>query len=84
MRVENKAPNAPNASPITAEGIIESGVFTAQQEEVPLAKRVYADCPHSIACLILAMYVDNNGVRTNCKTLVDEFLLLSRLMVAYY
>ena len=66
--------NIKGASPITAEGIIESGVFTAQQKEVPLAKRVYADCPHSIACLILAMYVDNNGVRTNCKTLVDEFL----------
>ena len=41
--------NIKGASPITAEGIIESGVFTAQQKEVPLAKRVYEDCPHFIA-----------------------------------
>ena len=39
-----------------------------------MALSIYADCPHSVAVLIVAMYVDNNGCRTNSPTLVHEFL----------
>ena len=39
-----------------------------------MALSIYADCPHSVALLIVAMYVDNNGCRTNSPALVHEFL----------
>jgi hypothetical protein len=66
--------NIKGAPPLTAAGILDRGMFETQKHNVPLDKRVYADCPHPVAILILCMYVDNNGARTNCKTLVDEFL----------
>jgi hypothetical protein len=33
--------------------------------------RVYPSCPHSIAMLIVVQYVDNSGIRYNCRELVD-------------
>ena len=41
--------------------------------DVPEGNRVYASCPHSIAVMIVVQYVDNSGIRYNCRELVDEF-----------
>ena len=41
--------------------------------EIPLSARVYPSCRHAIAILIVVMYVDNNGLRTNAKELVQWF-----------
>ena len=41
--------------------------------EIPLSARVYPSCRHAIAILIVVMYVDNNGLRTNAKELVKWF-----------
>ena len=41
--------------------------------DVPEGARVYPSCPHSIAMLILVQYVDNSGIRYNCRELVDDF-----------
>ena len=40
---------------------------------VPRKQRVYASCHYPVACLILVLYVDNNGVRHNCSELLEEF-----------
>ena len=37
--------------------------------EIPKSDRVYPTCRHAIAILIVVMYVDNNGLRTNAKEL---------------
>ena len=55
------------------ENILESGGFHTMPI-VPEEQRVYKSCHYPVACLILALYVDNNGVRLNCKELLDEFL----------
>ncbi len=39
--------------------------------EIPQDARVYQSCRHAIAILIVVMYVDNNGLRTNAKELVQ-------------
>ncbi len=44
--------------------------------EIPKSARVYPTfmtCRHAIAILIVVMYVDNNGLRTNVKELVQWF-----------
>ena len=41
--------------------------------EIPHDARVYQSCRHAIAILIVVMYVDNNGLRTNAKELVQWF-----------
>ena len=41
--------------------------------EIPKSARVYPSCRHAIAILIVVMYVDNNGLRTNAKELVQWF-----------
>ena len=66
--------NIKGAAALTPEDTIDRGLFQATRDTVPLDQRVYADCPHSVAVLIVAMYVDNNGCRTNSPTLVHEFL----------
>ena len=66
--------NIKGAAALTPEDTINRGLFQATRDTVPLDQRVYADCPHSVAVLIVAMYVDNNGCRTNSPTLVHEFL----------
>ena len=39
--------------------------------EIPLSARAYPSCRHTIAILIVVMYVDNNGLRTYAKELVQ-------------
>jgi len=39
--------------------------------EIPKSARVYPSCRHAIAILIVVMYVDNNGLRTNAKRRKD-------------
>ena len=66
--------NIKSAAALTPEDTINRGLFQSTRDDIPLEQRVYSDCPHSIAILIVAMYVDNNGCRTNAPALVDEFL----------
>jgi hypothetical protein len=40
---------------------------------VPKDQRVYASCVYPVACLIMVMYVDNNGIRHNCNELLTAF-----------
>ena len=42
-------------------------------DTVPKNQRVYTSCICPVACIILVMYVDNNGVRHNCDELLAEF-----------
>ena len=42
-------------------------------DTVPKDKRVYKSCIYPVACIIIVMYVDNNGVRHNCHELLAEF-----------
>ncbi len=35
--------------------------------------RVYPDCQHDVDVVIILLYVDNTGVRSNCPTLVLQF-----------
>ncbi len=39
----------------------------------PKDQRVYPSCVYPFACVIIVMYVDNNGVRHNCEELLAEF-----------
>lgn len=55
------------------ENILESGGFQTMPI-VPPEQRVYQSCHYPVACIIITLYVDNNGVRLNCKELLDEFL----------
>ena len=66
--------NIKGGAELNPEDIISHGLFEATNQTVPLEQRVYPDCPHSIAVTIICMYVDNNGVRTNARSMVDEFL----------
>jgi hypothetical protein len=45
----------------------------ADMQEIPLSDRVYQDCPHEIAVVIILLYVDNTGMRSNCPQLVEKF-----------
>ena len=40
---------------------------------VPENDRIYPDCPHATAIIIIASYVDDNLAYTNCQTLAKEF-----------
>jgi hypothetical protein len=40
---------------------------------VPIDQRIYASCVYPVACLIIVMYVDNNGIRHNCHELLTAF-----------
>ena len=42
-------------------------------EPLPIDDRVYPDCPHDTAILIVVTYVDDNLVFTNCDTLRQDF-----------
>jgi hypothetical protein len=42
-------------------------------QEIPLSDRVYQDCPHEIAVVIILLYVDNTGIRSNCPQLAEKF-----------
>ncbi len=45
----------------------------ADMRETPLSDTVYQDCPHEIAVVIILLYVDNTGIRSNCPHLVKKF-----------
>jgi len=47
--------------------IIEATAF------VPENDRIYSECPHATAILIIASYVDDNLAFTNCAALAAEF-----------
>jgi hypothetical protein len=44
----------------------------ADMQEIPLSDR-YQDCPHEIAVVIILLYVNNTGIRSNCPQLVEKF-----------
>jgi len=58
-RIQNIQPNLAN--------IIEATALVTAHD------RIYSDCPHSTAILIIASYVDDNLAFTNCETLAAEF-----------
>ena len=66
------AQNIKGQPPLTTEHIIESGAFMTM-DTVPEHQRVYKSCVYQVACVIVVMYVDNNGVRHNCWELLAEF-----------
>jgi hypothetical protein len=41
-------------------------------DTVPEDQRVYKSCIYPVACIIIVMYVDDNGVRHNCEELLAE------------
>ena len=45
----------------------------ADLKVIPEEDRVYPDCPHDVAVVIILLYVDNTGVRSNCPILVQQF-----------
>ncbi len=45
----------------------------AELKVIPEEDRVYPDCPHDVAVVIVLLYVDNTGVRSNAPTLVQKF-----------
>ena len=69
VRYANNIKGAPD---LTADDLLERGAFETM-ETVPPEQRIYPSCPHPVAIMILAMYVDNNGIRHNCDELVEEF-----------
>jgi hypothetical protein len=64
--------NIKGQPPLSVENIIESGAFMTM-DTVPKNQRVYKSCIYPVACIIIVMYVDNNGVRHNCHELLAEF-----------
>jgi hypothetical protein len=64
--------NIKGQPPLSVENIIESGSFMTM-DTVPKDQRVYKSCIYPVACIIIVMYVDNNGVRHNCHELLAEF-----------
>ena len=40
---------------------------------IPLEDRIYPDCPHRTAVLIVASYVDDNLIFSNCKSMRHDF-----------
>ncbi len=45
----------------------------ADMQEIPFNNRVYQDYTHKIAVVIISLYVDNTGIRSNCPQLVEQF-----------
>ena len=66
------AQNIKGQPPLTVENLIESGGFHTMPI-VPPEQRIYASCHYPVACHILVLYLDNNGVRHNCTELLEEF-----------
>jgi hypothetical protein len=52
---------------------LNSGTGTTSTFLIPEEDRVYPDCPHDVAVVIILLYVDNTGVSSNCPTLVQQF-----------
>ena len=70
VRYENNVIGGP--STLSNEDLLKQGYFL-NMKTVPVEKRIYKSCPHSVAALIVAVYVDNNACRFNCIELVEEF-----------
>ena len=51
--------------------MLKQGYFL-NMKTVPVENRIYKSCSHSVATLIVAVYVDNNACRVNCIELVEE------------
>jgi hypothetical protein len=66
------AQNIKGHPPLIAEAILESGAFHTMTI-VPKDQCVYASCVYPVECLIIVMYVDNNGIRHNCNELLTAF-----------
>ena len=58
-RIQNIQPNLAN--------IVEATAF------VPENDRIYSDCPHATAILIIASYIDDNLAFRDCEALAAEF-----------
>ena len=69
VRYENNIIGNP---PLNIEDLLESGYFRTMPI-VPEHKRIYKQCYYPVACLILVLFVDNNGIRTNCPELLEKF-----------
>ena len=70
VRYENNVIGGP--STLSNEDLLKQGYFL-NMKSVPVEKRIYKSCPHLVAALIVAVYVDNNACRFNCIELVEEF-----------
>ena len=70
VRYENNVIGGP--STFSNEDLLKQGYFL-NTKTVLVEKRIYKSCPHSVAALIVAVYVDNNACRFNCIELVEEF-----------
>ena len=57
VRYENNIKGGPKS--VTNEDMLKQGYFQTM-ETVPMEKRIYKSCPHPVAALIIAVYVDNN------------------------
>ena len=66
--------NIKGQPPQSVKNIMESGAFMTM-DTVLKNQRVYKSCIYPVACIIIVMYVDNNGVRYNCNCheLLAEF-----------
>jgi hypothetical protein len=42
-------------------------------KQLPAHDRIYPDCPHDTAIIIVVTYVDDNLVFTNCETMRQQF-----------
>ena len=70
VRLENNIKGA--QASLSSEDVLKHGYFQTMKN-VPPKDRIYPSCPHPVAALIIAMYVDNNAVRHNCDELVEQF-----------
>ena len=70
VRYENNIKGGPKS--VTNEDMLKQGYFQTM-ETVPMEKRIYKSCPHPVAALIIAVYVDNNPCRFNCIDLLEDF-----------
>jgi hypothetical protein len=64
--------NIKGQPPLCVENILEAGACM-MMDTVPKTQRVYKSCIYPVACIIIVMCVDNNGVRHNCDELLAEF-----------
>jgi hypothetical protein len=64
--------NIKGQPPLSVENILESGAFMTM-DTVPENQRVCKSCIYPVACIIIVMHVDNNGVRHNWHELLAEF-----------
>ena len=61
------------SSNITGQFTLKFCLSLAISLNMDFLQRVYKSCCYSVAVMILLMYVDNNGIRHNCKESGQEF-----------